>query len=65
MSDISPLDEIMSALGKATSQEHEFASARGADGDIEGVRGVWWSLARQGQRLPAQRDVILIRGGRS
>ncbi len=30
MSDISPLDEIMSALGRATSQEHEFASARGA-----------------------------------
>ena len=34
-------------------------------GDIEGVRGVWWSLARQGHRLPAQRDVILIDGFQS
>ena len=26
------------------------------------IREVWWNLARQGHRLPAQRGVILIAG---
>ncbi len=70
MSDISPLDEIMSALGKATSQGHEFASAKGADDiatlhapdDIGGevthhipvLRQIWWSHRGLGYRYPAE-----------
>ena len=81
MSDVSSLDEAMSALVAQTPEE-DLASTRVDAGeapdagdvaalhasepidDIEGVRCVWWSLARQGHRLPAQRGVILIRGGR-
>lgn len=32
--------------------------------ELSGVREVYWSLARQGHRLPAQRNVILIDGGK-
>ena len=83
MSDVSSLDEAMSALAAQTPEE-DLASAKGAAGveapdaksvtimhapepidDIEDVRGVWWSLARQGQHLPAQHGVILIDGFQS
>ena len=31
--------------------------------DLSGVREVYWSLTRQGHRLPAEPGVILINGG--
>ncbi len=31
--------------------------------DLTEVRRIWWSLARQGVRLPAQPGVLLIHGG--
>ena len=31
--------------------------------DLSEVRRVWWNMARQGIRLPAQAGVLLIHGG--
>ncbi len=31
--------------------------------DLSEVRRIWWDLARQGMRLPAQPGVLLIHGG--
>ena len=31
--------------------------------DLSEVRAVWWNLARQGVRLPAQPGALLIHGG--
>jgi hypothetical protein len=33
--------------------------------DLRAVRETWWSFAREGVELPAQKGVILLDGGRS
>ncbi len=32
--------------------------------ELEAVRAIWWAQAGQGHRLPAERDVIVIQGGK-
>ena len=32
--------------------------------ELEAVRAIWWAQARLGYRLPAERDVIVIQGGK-
>ena len=32
--------------------------------ELEAVRAIWWAQARLGNRLPAERDVIVIQGGK-
>lgn len=48
----------LTAFGYSTSPAPPLSIA-----ELSGVREVYWSLARQGHRLPAQRGVILIDGG--
>lgn len=48
----------LTALGHPTSPAPPLSIV-----ELSGVRHVYWSLARQGHRLPAQRGVILIDGG--
>ncbi len=33
-------------------------------GEVPELRALWWRLAPQGHRLPAERGVIVIEGGR-
>jgi hypothetical protein len=33
--------------------------------DLQACRALWWRLLCQGLRLPAERGVIIVRGGRS
>jgi hypothetical protein len=33
-------------------------------GELPDVRRVWWNQARLGYRLPPERDVILLTGGK-
>ncbi len=64
-------DHNLASAGDGTSVEAPDAEAVATRrvlepiGDIEGVRCVWWSLARQGHRLPAERGIILIDGFQS
>ncbi len=32
--------------------------------ELPHIRRVWWNQARSGRRLPAEKGIILLRGGR-
>ncbi len=42
----------------------EIGAERSKPPNLTAARTVWWSLARQGVRLPGQTGVILLAGGR-
>ncbi len=48
----------LTALGHPTSPAPPLSIV-----ELSGVRHVYWSPARQGHRLPAQRNIFLIDGG--
>ena len=36
-----------------------------SNSELEDARAVWWHQVQLGHRMPAERDIILIIGGRS